>query len=49
VKVKSANIDATAISSFTSLDFTLQIGNDVWSGTAPPCALSSSGTTFNCR
>jgi hypothetical protein len=49
VKVKSANIDGTPITAFSSLDFTVQLGNDVWTGTAPPCTLSSSGSTFKCR
>jgi hypothetical protein len=49
VKVKSRDLDAVGISGFPSLDVTMQLGNDIWSGAAPPCVLSSSGSTFNCR
>jgi len=49
LKAKAKDVDATAITGFASIDVSLAIGDDVWTGPTPPCVLSGSGSTLKCR
>jgi haloalkane dehalogenase len=47
--VKAKDFDGTPIVGFASIDATLAIGDDAWTGAVPPCVLSKSGNTLKCK
>ncbi len=49
LKAKARDMDGLAITGLSAIEITLAIGDDVWSGPVPPCVLSGSGNTLNCR
>ncbi len=49
LKGKARNLNALPITGFSSLELSLQIGDDIWSGAVPPCTLSGSGDSLKCK
>jgi len=49
LKAKAKDVDATPITGLGSIDVSLTIGDDVWTGPAPSCVLSGSGSTLKCK
>ncbi len=49
VRFKSKSVDATGAGVVTNFGISLDIGDDTWEGTTPPCTLSGSAKTLKCR
>ncbi len=49
MKAKARDVDATPITGLSSIEVSLTIGDDVWTGPVPPCVVSGSGSTLKCK
>ncbi len=49
LKSKARDLNALPITGFSSIELSLTIGDDTWSGAVPTCTLSGSGDSLKCK